>query len=256
MEAGIMMRVQILGYSGGFPAAKRPTSGYLLKTKNHNILIDCGSGVLSELTRIMDPENIDAIILTHWHQDHISDLGVFGYLMQMKKADGFDIHSIPVYCPAEPQIIRVRYENDPNFSFHTYSSDTIIDWGDLHVSFYKTIHPVECYAVRADYFGSRFVYTSDTSYDPMIIDFVRDSNLLIVDAGALESHRKEKMLHSTPTEWRDIYLKSGSKRVVLSHLIPYYDVSDTVAEAAALGIWHFELPKIGEEYIVSGGQVT
>lgn len=249
-----MMKVQILGFSGGFPAVKRPTSGYLLTIGNRNILIDCGSGVLSELTKIMDPEKVDAIILTHWHQDHISDLGVFSYLLQMKKSDGFDIRSIPIYCPAEPRMIRARYESDPNFIFHTYSSDTTFDWDEAHISFYQTIHPIECYAFRVDRLGYRFVYTSDTSYDPLLVDFVRDSSLLIVDAGALESHRKEKMLHSTPTEWRDIYLKSGSKRVVLSHLIPYYDVSDTVAEASALGIWHFELPKIGVEYIINGGQ--
>ena len=251
-----MMKVRILGFSGGFPTAMRPTSGYLLTYGDRNVLIDCGSGVLSELSKVMSPEKIDAIILTHWHQDHISDLGVFGYLLQMMKSDGFEIKKIPIYCPSEPHNIRARFETDPHFIFQTYDADSVLDWEGSRFSFYKTIHPIECYAVRVDYLNARFVYTSDTAYDPMLAEFVRDSNLLIVDAGALESRRKDKMIHTTPTEWREIYLKSGSKRVVLSHLIPYYDLSDAVAEASALGIWHFELPKIGVEYSVYGGQET
>ena len=47
------MKLTILGSAGGFPGAANPTSDYLLNIDGRNILIDCGSGVLSNLFQLI-----------------------------------------------------------------------------------------------------------------------------------------------------------------------------------------------------------
>lgn len=36
--------------------------------------MDMGSGTLGRLTALMPPEKLDALLLSHWHFDHCSDV--------------------------------------------------------------------------------------------------------------------------------------------------------------------------------------
>ncbi|PRS39145.1 hypothetical protein C6W19_10090, partial [Bacillus sp. RJGP41] len=39
-------------------------------------VLDCGSGVLSQLQNHMKPEDLGAVVLSHYHPDHVADIGV------------------------------------------------------------------------------------------------------------------------------------------------------------------------------------
>jgi len=74
----VTFKLTLLGTGTCVPIEKRNSSGYFLKTKNLNILIDCGSGTLRRLTEAkIDYRKIDIICLTHFHPDHTSDLAPF-----------------------------------------------------------------------------------------------------------------------------------------------------------------------------------
>ena len=244
--------MRVLGFSGGFPAAGRATSGYLVQIGNKNILVDCGSGVLSELQKYISISQIDAIILTHLHHDHISDMGVLQYALQMHKKKGELIEPIPLYITDRPQDTYDRVISGEHFAVHHINDNKVFDIFGVKVSFVTTIHPVPCFAVRIDYESKSIVYSSDTSYFSDFSRFAQDADLLVLDCGALESDKKAGNLHMTPKECFEIYSSSQAKRVVLSHLIPYYSISDTVKEASSFGIWPFEIPLIGSEYILKG----
>ena len=79
------MKLTILGNNGPFPAAAGACSGYLLRHNGKNILIDCGNGVLANLQRFIHFEELDAIVLTHLHSDHVSDMNVLRYALQIKR---------------------------------------------------------------------------------------------------------------------------------------------------------------------------
>jgi len=53
------------------------------------ILIDCGNGVLANYQKFARIEDLSAVILTHLHSDHMSDMMVF-------------IELLKVYAPSEP----------------------------------------------------------------------------------------------------------------------------------------------------------
>ena len=47
---------------------------YLLEHEGFAVLIDCGNGVLSRLQEFIEPSKLKAIIISHLHSDHCSDL--------------------------------------------------------------------------------------------------------------------------------------------------------------------------------------
>lgn len=55
------------------------TSAYHIHTEQGSILIDCGSGVMSKLSTVMNLYQLDAVLLSHLHFDHIADVGIIQY---------------------------------------------------------------------------------------------------------------------------------------------------------------------------------
>lgn len=98
------MEITVLGNQGPCMGPGGACSGYLVETKNIRILIDCGSGVLSNLQKVCDVGTLDAIILSHLHYDHMGDILVLKYLIEVSRTRNgiVPIKRIPIYCPASP----------------------------------------------------------------------------------------------------------------------------------------------------------
>lgn len=79
------MKLTVLGNQGAAPGAGGVCSGYLLENDNAKVLIDCGSGVLANLQKVCKVSELDAIILTHLHSDHMSDMMVLKYTIEVSR---------------------------------------------------------------------------------------------------------------------------------------------------------------------------
>ena len=95
------MRLTIIGCSGSFPGPDSPASCYLVDTEHEGrtwrILLDLGSGALGALHRYADPLGVDAVLLSHLHPDHCSDIAGY-YVMRKYHPDGPQPR-IPVFGP-------------------------------------------------------------------------------------------------------------------------------------------------------------
>ncbi len=243
------MKVTILGCSGGYPAPGGATSGYLLQYNGKNILIDCGSGVIANLQKYIDFGQIDAIILTHLHADHIADISILKYAIQMNKAMGIEIHAIPLFAPTTPEAA-FQSIHDGNLVVGHINASTVLPLFGAEASFFRTSHPVECYGVRLAYQNKVISFSADATYGSALFPLMESADLAIMDCGSLEKYRKPVMLHMTPTECHQLYCECKIKNVVLSHLVPYYNNLDVDAEANPLGDWPYVIAAIGQEYII------
>src|SRR2546423_15651204 len=69
-----MLTLEIIGCSGAVPEPGGACSCYLVQGGGTTMLLDCGPGALPRLATRLAPEAVDAILLSHMHQDHILDL--------------------------------------------------------------------------------------------------------------------------------------------------------------------------------------
>ncbi|MBF1730569.1 MAG: MBL fold metallo-hydrolase, partial [Trueperella pyogenes] len=78
------MRLRIIGCTGSMSGPDSPASCYLLqahgpdertgKERTWNLVLDMGPGSFGELWRYIEPANLDAVIFSHCHADHMGDV--------------------------------------------------------------------------------------------------------------------------------------------------------------------------------------
>ncbi len=225
------MKLTILGYSGGFPAPGGATSGYLLEIGPRRILLDCGSGVLSNLFKLVPIDKLDAIILTHLHYDHISDMQVLKYAIDLSRKHGIDMKPIPVMAPKSPEQLASTLESDGNLIIGQISNDSPMKMFDATIRFIPMEHPVETYGLSIEAEGKKLVYTADSVPCDNLPILLKDADVAVVDAGTLERYRKPVMVHMTARESARLARENNVKRLVLSHLLPVFNPEEILEEA-------------------------
>lgn len=226
------MKLTILGNNGPFPGAGGACSGYLLREDDTNILIDCGNGVLSNLQKFVPLEGLDAIILTHLHSDHISDMMVLKYAVQIKKKRGRFDRNIPVYAPAEPAEEYSRLDVKDAFELKPIDDGLILEIGGMKITFAKMKHPSLDYAVSFQKDGRRFVFSGDTSWTESIIAFAADADVLMLDAGLFAREKtSDDVPHLTAEECGKVAREAAVGRLLLTHFWPENNIDDLVNEA-------------------------
>ena len=205
------MRLTVLGCNGPYPEAGGACSGYLLKAGDTRILLDFGSGTLSFLTALTPPEKIDAIILSHLHYDHMSDILPlsFRYAMAGKR--------VKVYAPGAPESVRALLDC-PAFEWQDIAAGGEI--GPVRFTAMPVRHPVPAYAVRMEAEGRVFCYTGDTNTCAGLSDFVKDSHLLLADACFTDEMWNENLPHLSARKAAELARDAGAQRLMLTHFRP------------------------------------
>lgn len=226
------MQLTVLGNNGPFPAAGGACSGYLLKEGDIRVLIDCGSGVLANLLRFENIQDIDAIILTHLHSDHMSDMMVLRYAIQIKRKLGTMNKGIIVYAPDKPEKEFQSLDISNIFNLNAITQNMNLKFGNIKVTFKEMIHPVKSFAVSFDNTQKRFVFSGDTSWNEDIIKFGRNTDFLMLDSGLAARDKKDNNVpHLTASECGMIAEKASVKKLMLTHFMPEYDTTYLKMEA-------------------------
>ncbi|SEP51799.1 MBL fold metallo-hydrolase [Amycolatopsis saalfeldensis] len=73
-----MTRLTVLGSCGAWPEPGRACTGFLLSHNGFNFVIDLGYGTASRLLTHTAARDVDAVVITHEHPDHMADLSALG----------------------------------------------------------------------------------------------------------------------------------------------------------------------------------
>ncbi|MFD1316987.1 MBL fold metallo-hydrolase [Loigolactobacillus zhaoyuanensis] len=212
------MKLTVLGMYGGYPYKNVGTSAYLVQTESFNLLLDCGSGALLSLQQQLDPLQLDAVLLSHYHYDHMADIGVLQYYWQLHQG-----------VKKEPRLPIYGHTADPlHFAALTmqgvtdgiaYQPQRKTTLGPFEITFLPTVHPVPAYAVRIveRATGKVLVYTADTAYFDQLPQFAQHADLLITDTNFLKS-KTGTIAHMTSTQSGLLAKDAAIKQLLISHL--------------------------------------
>lgn len=227
------MKLTVLGCLGAYPYKGEGTTGYLLESEGYHLLLDAGSTTLIQLEKILDPLALDAVILSHYHHDHIADLGVLQYYWQLfpKQAER---NVLPIYGHGEDSIHFNELTMAGVTEGHDYLQTKQLELVPFSVTFMKTIHPVTCYAMRfvENSTGKIFVFTGDSGYLESFVDFAKDADLFLADTYLFAGNERHKA-HFTSQESGEIAAAAKVKKLVLTHLPQHGDLEQLKEEAAA-----------------------
>ncbi|MBS4188793.1 MBL fold metallo-hydrolase [Bacillus sp. FJAT-49705] len=226
------MKLTVIGCWGGFPKPDEASSGYLLEHNGYRLLIDFGSGVLSKMQKILQPEEIDAVIVSHYHPDHIADIGVLQHARLIQGILGKEIESLPIYGHSQDEIefSKLSYKNITKGM--AYQPDQTLTIGPFEVQFLQTDHPVPCYAMRIEAEGKSIVYTSDTSYKEEFIPFSEGTDLLVCECNFYGNQNGKSVGHMTSFDAGKLANKAKVKHMLLTHL-PHFGSIEQLKEEAS-----------------------
>jgi ribonuclease BN (tRNA processing enzyme) len=225
------MKLTVLGNNGPYPGPGGACSGYLLQDEGTNILLDCGNGVLSNLQKFINLENLDAIILTHLHSDHMSDIMVLRYAIQTRPKRGLPAKITDLYAPDEPEDEFGQINIKNAFNLHVITQDLVLQFGRLKFSFCLMNHPYKCFGVSIDNGESKLVYTGDTAYDQSFIPFLREADVLLIDSASQTKFATGKDVHLTAAEAGRVAAEAEVGKLILTHFVPECDPAEQLMEA-------------------------
>jgi ribonuclease Z len=247
------LKVLLCGTSSPAPNLLRAKTCTVVIAGKHTFVVDVGPGSANKLSFWRFPfERIDAILLTHFHSDHIGDIGEFHMLSWMA---GRSL-PLPVYGPSGVEDIVAganllyaaddRYRSikhhlnpdavkldarpfglaDPNQRSTHMASAVIYGADGLRITAFQVIHEPVYPAVgyRFDYRGRSAVISGDTAMSPNLVRVARGADLLIHEG---QSEVEQKLLAAALSRSGDVRLAR-----VLSEVVNYHTTPEQAAREA------------------------
>ena len=227
------MKLTILGTFGPYPPAGGVCSGFLLEEGDCKILLDCGNGVISRLQKFTSLWDLDAIIVSHLHSDHISDLFILRYALNIALQKQYRTHGLDVYIPPYPEeeAQKIPFKNVYNVNYLDPNQE--IEIGPFRFSFLPGVHPLYSLAMKIKCGGKVMVYSGDTEYFSELEQFIANSHLFLCEAN-YQNEDMEEGLGNHLSAWQAGCLAQNNKvgRLLLTHLPAFRNLHKSMAEAA------------------------
>jgi ribonuclease BN (tRNA processing enzyme) len=229
------MELIILGSGTGVPSLRRGAPAALLKIEYKNLLIDIGSGTLQKTLRFgISYLDLDALILTHLHPDHTSDLVPFFFACKYSLAP----RTKELYLIGGKGM-REFYERLKEVYGHWVKADSF----KLHIqeaprgkrdllgicfATFPLQHTRSSIGLRFEHEGKVLAYSGDTDYCQELIEMGRGADLLVLEC-SFPNERKIQG-HLTPKLAGKVAKEAEAKKLVLTHFYPPCDEADIISQ--------------------------
>jgi ribonuclease BN (tRNA processing enzyme) len=225
------LKLVCIGKYGPFPKAGEGCSGYLLSHEGQNAVLDMGCGTLSKLLLKLRVQDIDAVVLSHLHADHMGDVLTLRYALEVAKKLGWRSAPLRVYLPAEPTAEAEMITSHPLIDARIITDGMRANICGMNVRFALMPHSVPSYAMAFEAGGRKFVYSGDTRDNENIIKFAENADLLLMEAALLSKDMTPAAQHISARDAGRIARDAGVKRLLITHIFPEYDPDDLLREA-------------------------
>ena len=243
-----MNRIVLLGTGCPSPSHIRYGPSTLISTEKQKILIDAGSGVTQRLSEFgLVPSEIDFILITHLHSDHIVDLYqlyISGWhtgrtkpfkIVGPKGIKKFFDKTVEAY--SDELNLRVDWEKRPNnegldieiteiekeFAYESMG----IKITSIEVQ-HQPVEPAYGYQVYVD--DKKITYSGDTRYSINLEKASENADYLIHEVFVSLNFDDKRMTqdtlvnvkeyHSTPEDVGTLAQAANVKKLILNHFVP------------------------------------
>ncbi len=249
------MKLACCGTAAGPFTAQRASSGYVLQSEGHAIMLDCGPGSIREALRLgIDLRAIDAVFVSHLHEDHYLDLSSIAFQAMYGRYERLPLLlGPPGTLDAGSRLMTM---DRPNAHLPALEVIEVGDGDERSVAGFVVVTRETPHAPELQAFARRFsndgrsmVFSGDTSANPgLMCDLAAGTDLLLHEcyspagleryaalrgpANAQRILERLPITHSEVSDVARIARDAGVPRLVLTHILPTEDEADLVNLAA------------------------
>ena len=250
-------RVTLLGTGTPIPGPERFGPSTLIEAGDQKLIVDAGRGATIRLYQLGMPiGRIDALLLTHYHSDHIVGIPDFWLTGWLQSHFGQRTAPLHVIGPTGAQElmsnlerayaldikIRIADEKIPPAGaavvVEEFAADGVVfDRNGVKVTAFEVDHGdviKPAYGYRIDYGGRTAVLSGDTRYNENVIKYGAGADLLIHEVAIAPPDlmtepyiRRIMDHHTTPREAGMVFARTKPKLAAYTHLV--FLASDRVA---------------------------
>ena len=243
-----MNKIVLLGTGCPSPSHIRYGPSTLISTESLKILIDAGSGVTQRLSEFgLAPSEIDIILITHLHSDHIVDLYqlyISGWhtgrtkpfkIVGPKGIKKFFDKTVEAY--SDELNLRVDWEKRPNhegldIEISEIEKEFVYESMGIKITSIEVQHqPVEpAYGYQVFVDDKKITYSGDTRYSINLEEASKDADYLIHEVFVSLNFDDKRMTqdtlvnvkeyHSTPEDVGTLAQAANVKKLILNHFVP------------------------------------
>jgi ribonuclease BN (tRNA processing enzyme) len=224
-----VLTLTVLGCDGSHAGAGGAASGYLVRswTTGTAVWLDAGPGTFANLQRFCDPAALDAIVLSHEHTDHWSDLA--GFVTAARWTLGWERGPVPVL--AAPGIEgRLGKEADGILDWRTVGDGDGADIASLRLRFSRTDHGGVTLAVRLEGDGTALGYSADSGPGWSLESLGTGLDLALCEATYTLDHEGTAQ-HMSARQAGSTGRAAKARRLVLTHRWPTIAAESVRTEA-------------------------
>ena len=222
------MRLIVLGRSPASPNPGEACAGYLVEGGGARVVVDIGPGVVAQLVRRHHPDELDAVVVSHMHADHMLDLVTLRYVYPWRSRPTDQRLHVVLPPGSADQMLDLakgvgsaRHFEDC-FRLSEHDGSTPLSFGSLSLRPIETQHYIPCWGFRIEADGRRLAYTADTAPSPGLTDLADRADLLLSEATLRsldeDAAPPEPRGHLTPAEAGAAARDGGARRLLLTHL--------------------------------------
>jgi ribonuclease BN (tRNA processing enzyme) len=233
------MKVIALGSSAAFPGPGEACSGYLIEQTPVTLLLDMGTGVLSNLQKYSEVTQLSAIVISHMHPDHFLDLIPLRYALRYgnynlkRKIKVFlPPGGLDILCQTVVPFAESESFFQSVFEMTEYNPSEKLIINGLSLSFTAVEHYIRAWGVTLKA-NNTVAYSADTRLCPGIFEVARESDLFICNIGPDAQNNVDINGHLSPQQAGLISSKAGVKRLWISHLWPGSNPQRIMQETSA-----------------------
>jgi len=241
------LTLTVLGCDGSHAGPGGAGSGYLVRdwSSGTAVWLDAGPGTFANLQRFTDPMALTAIVLSHEHVDHWSDLE--GLVTAAKWTAAFDRAPIPVVSAPG---IRHRLTQDTHgvFDWLEVNDGDDVQAGGLRLRFSRTAHPVTTLAVRLEGASGVLGYSADSGPRWPLRTLGQDLDLVLCEATYTDDYAESDDIHMSGTQAGRAAKEARARRLVLTHRWAKIPADAVLAEASAMFAGRIDAAEVGRGF--------
>lgn len=220
-----MTELHFIGTGDAFGSGGRRNSAILLREGGHNMLLDCGPTTLAGLHALgIDPLEIDAIAISHFHGDHVAGVPflLLDYLYENRRRRPLTILGPPgIQARVDAMTGLFEYSSEMELpyelSYREFSSPDPLAIGDLTLTPLPAHHPrsTHPHMLRIDTPSRQILFSGDTGWHEGLPSQVAGADLFICECVFMEAGFQFHLDHETLERERE---RLRARRILLTHL--------------------------------------